>query len=134
VGAGITSVIAIVGLLLGSGTAGTVTFAALALLFLPGATIGPQATLQSFLFRTLVRPRLGAPKATESFRPPRFAQLIGLICAGLATIFGLAGATVGFYVFAGFVVGASFLNSVFGFCLGCEIYLLLKRTGSRKTA
>jgi hypothetical protein len=134
VGAGITSVIAIVGLLLGAGTAGTVTFAILALLFLPGATVGPQATLQSFLFRTLLRPRLGAPKTTESFRPPRFAQLIGLICAGLATIFGLADAAVGFYVFAGFVVGASFLNSAFGFCLGCEIYLLLKRIGSPKAA
>jgi hypothetical protein len=134
VGAGITSVIAIVGLLLGSGLAGTITFAILAILFLPGATIGPQATLQSFLFKKLLRPRIGAPKATESFRPPRFAQLIGLICAGLATVFGLAGLAVGFYVFAGFVVGASFLNSAFGFCLGCEIYLLIKRIGSPKAA
>ena len=134
VGAGMTSLIAIVGLLLGAGTPGTVTFAVLALLFLPGAIVGPQATLQSFLFRKLLRPRLGPPRTTESFRPPRFAQLLGLICAVLATVFGLAGAEVGFYVFAGFVVGASFLNSAFGFCLGCEIYLLLGRMRSPQAA
>ena len=134
IGAGITAVIAIVGLILGSGTAGTIVFAVLAVMFLPGATVGPQATLQSFLFKKLIRPRIGAPKETESFRPPRFAQLIGLICAVLATAFGLAGVAPGFYVFAAFLLGASFLNSVFGFCLGCEIYLLLVRMRAPKAA
>jgi hypothetical protein len=123
-----------VALLLGASFAGSITMAVLTAMFLPGATIGPQATVQSFLFRTLVRPRIGAPSMTESFRPPRFAQLIGLVCAVLAATFGFAGVAAGFYVFAGFVLGASFLNSVFGFCLGCEIYLLLKRFGSPKAA
>ena len=127
IGAGITAIIAIVGLILGAGTAGTVIFAVLTAMFIPGATVGPQATLQSLLFKKLIRPRIGAPRETESFRPPRFAQLIGLVCAVLATVFGLTGVTVGFYVFAAFLLGASFLNSVFGFCLGCEIYLLLVR-------
>jgi hypothetical protein len=134
IGAGITAVVAIVALVLGGGRAGSITAAILAVMFVPGATIGPQATLQSFLFRTLIRPRIGAPKETESFRPPRFAQLIGLLCAVAAAVFGFAGSAVGFYIFAGFVLAASFLNSVFGFCLGCEIYLLLKRLGSPKTA
>lgn len=134
IGAGITTVLAIVGLLLGAGTAGTITFAVLAAMFTPGATVGPQATLQSFLFKRFIRPRIGAPRETESFRPPRFAQLIGLICALLATAFGLAGASVGFYIFAAFLLGASFLNSVFGFCLGCEIYLLLVRMRAPRAA
>ncbi len=134
IGAGITLVVAIVGLVLGSGLAGSIVFAVLTAMFLPGATVGPQATLQSWLFKTFVRPRIGAPAATESFRPPRFAQLIGLLCAGLATVFGFAGVAVGFYIFAGFVVAASFLNSVFGFCLGCEIYLLIKRASAPKAA
>ena len=134
IGAGITAIIAIVGLILGSGTAGTIIFAALTAMFIPGATVGPQATLQSFLFKKFIRPRIGAPRETESFRPPRFAQLIGLICAILATVFGLLGVTVGFYVFAAFLLGASFLNSVFGFCLGCEIYLLLVRMRAPRAA
>ena len=134
IGAGITAIIAIVGLILGAGTAGTVIFAVLTAMFIPGATVGPQATLQSFLFKKLIRPRIGAPRETESFRPPRFAQLIGLVCAVLATVFGLTGVTVGFYVFAAFLLGASFLNSVFGFCLGCEIYLLLVRMRAPRAA
>ena len=105
--------------------------AILALLFLPGATIGPQATLQSWVFRKTIRPRIGPPSETESFRPPRFAQQMGLGFSVLAVIFGALSVPVGFYVFTGFVVAASFLNSVFGFCLGCEIYLLAKRATTR---
>ncbi len=133
-GAGLTAVIAVVAVVLGSGLAGSITMAVLTALFIPGATIGPQATVQSFLFRTLVRPRIGPPRETESFRPPRFAQLIGLVCAILGAAFGFANIAVGFFVFAGFVLAASFLNSVFGFCLGCEIYLLLKRASSPAAA
>ena len=133
-GAGITTILAILAVLLGAGLGGSITMAVLVAMFIPGATIGPQATLQSFLFRTLVRPRIGPPRETESFRPPRFAQLIGLVFSTLAAVFGFGGIAVGFYVFAAFLVAASFLNSVFGFCLGCEIYLLIKRLTAPKAA
>ncbi len=134
IGAGITAIIAVVGLVLGSGTPGILTFVVLTAMFIPGAIVGPQATLQSLVFKTFIRPRIGAPRETESFRPPRFAQLIGLVCALLATGFGFAGASAGFFIFAAFLLGASFLNSAFGFCLGCEIYLLLKRMRAPRVA
>jgi heme O synthase-like polyprenyltransferase len=51
--------------------------------------------------------------------------------AGAALIFGLANVAAGFFVFAGLVTVASFLNGVFGFCAGCEIYLLLKRATTK---
>jgi len=130
-GAAVTLVVSVIALILGPNTAGIVTMAVLALLFLPGATVGPQATLQAFLFKRLIRPRIGAPQETESFRPPRFAQQMGLGFSLLAVLFGVLDVHVLFYVFTGFVVIASFLNSVFGFCLGCEIYLLLKRATTR---
>ena len=130
-GASVTLVISIVALILGANTAGWVTMAILALLFLPGATVGPQATLQSRIFKRFIRPRIGAPKETESFRPPRFAQQMGLGFSVLAVLFGVLGSAPGSFIFTGFVVFASFLNSVFGFCLGCEIYLLLKRATTR---
>lgn len=133
-GAGITLVVAIVGVALGGHTASLVVMAVLVAMFLPGATVGPQATLQSYLFRTLVRPRIGAPKETESFRPPRFAQQMGLGFSILALGLGLVWQPWGVFVFGGFVVAASFLNSVLDFCLGCEIYLLLKRATSGKAA
>lgn len=130
-GALVTFAIALAALIFGPGTVGIILMAVLTAMFLPGATIGPQVTLQSFLFRTLIRPRIGAPTETESFRPPRFAQQMGLAMAGAALILGLAGVGVGFIVFTALVTVASFLNGVFGFCAGCEIYLLLKRATTK---
>lgn len=130
-GAGISLAVAVTAVLLGGGTGGSVTLAVLAAMFLPGATIGPQATLQAFLFRTLIRPRMGKPTETESFRPPRFAQQIGLVLSATGAALGFAGVSWAVYVFGGFVLAASFLNSVFGYCLGCEIYLALKRLTAR---
>ncbi len=130
-GALITLAIALAALILGPNSAGIIIMAVLTAMFFPGATIGPQATVQSFLFRTLIRPRLGAPSETESFRPPRFAQQMGLAMAAGALILGLAGVSTGFYVFAALVTVASFLNGVFGFCAGCEIYLLFKRATTK---
>lgn len=130
-GASVTLVIAIIAVVLGASLAGVIAMAVLTLLFLPGAIIGPQATLQSALFKRLIRPRLAPPTETESFRPPRFAQQMGLGFSVLAVIFGALSVPAGFFIFAGFVTVASFLNSVFGFCLGCEIYLLVKRATTR---
>jgi len=130
-GASVTLVISIIALILGANPAGIIAMAVLALLFLPGATVGPQKTVQSWFFRKAIRPRIGPPAETESFRPPRFAQQMGLGFSLLAVLFGVLEIALGFYIFTGFVVVASFLNSVFGFCLGCEIYLLLKRATTR---
>ncbi|MDN4480680.1 DUF4395 domain-containing protein [Demequina muriae] len=130
-GAAVTLAVALVALILGAGVAGTVVIGVLALMFLPGATVGPQATVQAWLFKRLLRPRIGPPTETESFRPPRFAQQMGLAMAAAAFVFGLLDIAAGFYLFTGLVTVASFLNAVFGFCLGCEIYLLLKRTTTR---
>ena len=130
-GAAVTLVLSIVAVVLGPITAGVVVMFVLALLFLPGATYGPQATAQAFLFKKLIRPRLGPPTATESFRPPRFAQQMGLGFSLLAIVLGVWGPAWGFFLFAGFVAVASFLNSVLGYCLGCEIYLMLKRATTK---
>lgn len=126
-GAAITLVLAVIALVLGADYGGVFVMAILALLFLPGAIVGPQATMQAAIFKRFVRPRLDPPTETESFRPPRFAQQVGLAFSVLAVVFGALGSDIGFFVFAGFVAVASFLNSVFNFCLGCEIYLLTKR-------
>ncbi|WP_084622298.1 DUF4395 domain-containing protein [Demequina oxidasica] len=130
-GAAITLVLAIAALVVGANVVGVVIMAVLALMFVPGAVVGPQATLQAALFKRFVRPKLAPPSETESFRAPRFAQQVGLAFSILAVVFGALGSGVGFFIFAGFVAVASFLNAVFNFCLGCEIYLLTKRLSSR---
>ncbi|MFW2512790.1 DUF4395 domain-containing protein [Demequina sp. SO4-13] len=130
-GAAITLAVALIALILGAGTPGLIAMGVLTLMFVPGATAGPQATVQSWLFKRLVRPRIGPPAETESFRPPRFAQQMGLAMSAAALVLGLLGIAAGFYVFAALVTVASFLNAVFGFCLGCEIYLGFKRATTR---
>jgi hypothetical protein len=98
-----------------------------AVLFAIGAARGVQGTPQSWLFRTLVRPRLAPPAELEDAAPPRFAQAVGLVFLVVAVVGLVSGATLLAQVALGFALAAAILNSVFGFCLGCEVYLLLKR-------
>jgi len=76
-----------------------------------------------------VRPRLGAPDDLEDPVPPTFAQGVGFVITLVGLVLGLAGVPYAVVVAAGLAFVAAFLNSVFGFCLGCQIYLLLARVG-----
>lgn len=97
------------------------------IVFACGAILGPGAQPYGLIFRKLVRPRLSAPKHLEDPLPPQFAQAVGLFFALGASISMLLAWTVGVWVFAGLATLAAALNAVFGFCLGCEIYLLIRR-------
>lgn len=104
-------------------------FAVAAVLFAIGAIFGNTKHPFGWLYRTLVKPRLAAPKFLEDSRPPQFAQGVGLFVSlvGLAlfaghVVFGLALAAAALFV-------ASFLQAYVGYCLGCQMYLGLKRLG-----
>ncbi len=62
-------------------------------LFAVGAGLGVQHTPYAWVFRKLVRPRLGPPSELEDAAPPRFAQAVGLVFATVALVGFLAGAT-----------------------------------------
>lgn len=130
VSAGITAALLAVVVLLGPGVPALVLLAVVALSFLPGAVRGPQATWQGWLFRTLVRPRLAPPEELEDVRPPRFAQLVGLVVTGIGVVAGLFGALVVVPWAAAVAFVAAALNATLGLCLGCEGYLLLQRLRS----
>jgi len=104
-----------------------------ALLFATGVGLGVQQTPTGLFFRSVVRPRLAPPAELEDPRPPRFAQAVGLVFAVVATIGFATGAVLLGQVFAAFAFVAAFLNAVFAFCLGCEMYLLDLRL-TRRTA
>ncbi|MGH3355995.1 MAG: DUF4395 domain-containing protein [Nocardioidaceae bacterium] len=96
--------------------------------FAVGATAGVRRSPYSLLFARLVRPRLGPPAETEAPQPPQFAQAVGLAFA-LVGVAGFAlGLTVVGLVATGLALAAALLNAVFGLCLGCELYLLIRRT------
>ena len=95
--------------------------------FALGAFIGPQASPYAWIYRTVVKPRLRGDVPTEDTRPPQFAQIVGFLFALTATVALIFDATALFTVATGFALAAAFLNSVFNFCLGCEMYLLIAR-------
>ena len=79
------------------------------------------------MFKKLVRPRLQPPAFLEAPEPPTFAQLVGLIVTATGLVLHLAGVPYGLVIASGVAFIAAFLNSVFGLCLGCELYALLVR-------
>ena len=81
----------------------------------------------SAFFRTVVQPRLTPPTEWEDPRPPRFAQGVGLVVVGIGLVLQVAGVPWGLPIAAAAAFIAAFLNAAVGFCLGCEIYLLLAR-------
>lgn len=105
-----------------------------AVLFAIGAGAGIQRTPYAWLFRRLVRPRLAPPAELEDAAPPRFAQGVGLAFALIALAGYLTGATLLGAVATGAALAAAFLNAAFGFCLGCEVYLLGRRALPARTA
>ncbi|MFE2492618.1 DUF4395 domain-containing protein [Streptomyces scopuliridis] len=123
-GAAVTSVVLAVVLITGS----WVPLAWQTLCFAVGAVGGVQRSPYGWLFRTVVRPRIGPPVEYESPAPPRFAQAVGLAFS----LVGLAGYLWGpswlGLAATGCALAAAFLNAVFGYCLGCEMYLLVRRT------
>lgn len=100
--------------------------AAQALLFGMTVVLGPGRGPWGALFRRLIRPRLDAPSWWEEPAAPRFAQLVGLVVVGVGlalAALGVPGAIVGAAAAALFAAG---LNAVFGICLGCAMYRLLR--------
>ena|SRR5687767_2089870 len=92
-----------------------------------GAFVSLKASPYSLLFARFVRPRIGPPAELEDARPPRFAQVVGLVFAALALIgFALGAPAVGFTAVALALV-AALLNASIGLCLGCEMYLAWNR-------
>lgn len=129
VSAGITAVVVLVVIALalaGLFWPAFILFALQGVVFAVGAFAGVQRHPYGVVFRKLIRPRLKPPLELEDPKPPTFAQGVGLFVTvvglGLSLIVPLA---LPIAAAAAFV--AAFLNSVFDYCLGCQIYLLLVR-------
>jgi len=122
-GAAITTVVLAIVLLT---TSGWLLFAQ-TLVFAIGALAGLRYAPYGFLYRHLVRPRLGPPSRTEAEAPPRFAQGVGMVIAGIGCIGFAAGSTTAGIIFTALALAAAFLNAAFDLCLGCQMYLLIHR-------
>jgi hypothetical protein len=94
-----------------------------------GAFAGLGYAPYGLIYRYLVAPRLGPTTEREEAAPPRFAQGVGFAFAAIGVLGYASGLTALGVIATALALVAAFLNAAFGFCLGCEVYLLLRRAG-----
>jgi hypothetical protein len=97
--------------------------ALLALQLAVGLLFGRRYCLACLLYFEVIQPRLGEGPL-EDARPPRAANVVGLVVLAAASLayllgWGVAGAGLGLLVAA-----LALLAAVTGFCTGCEAYKL----------
>ena len=91
-----------------------------------GLTFGRRFCLPCLAYFELIQPRFGEGPLEDS-RPPRFANQVGVVVLGSATVAYLVGlATLGAAL--GLLVAAlALLSAATGFCTGCEMYKVSAR-------
>lgn len=89
---------------------------------------GPRSSPFSRLSARLLK-RLGHKPSWTPGTPKRFAQAIGLLFSGTALIFTLVGTPMAATLLLLAVAVVATLESLLGFCLGCEVFNLLLRWG-----
>lgn len=119
----ITSAVLALVLITGSGWLLFAQMLVFAIAVVAGLRYGPYG----LLYRYVVQPRLGPTSKTEAEAGPRFAQGVGLVMSGIGVLCFAAGAPMAGLVITAFTFVATFLNAAFDFCLGCHMYLILKR-------
>src|SRR3954465_3237 len=126
----VTTVVLAVVLLTGSGW----LLAAQAVVFAVGAFAGLRFGAFGVLFRVRVAPRLGPVREREPEAPPRFAQFVGFVFAVVGTLGYLLSAPLAGAIATGRPLVAPLLTAAPGFCLGCEMYLLIRGPVGRRAS
>ncbi|GAA1209242.1 DUF4395 domain-containing protein [Rhodoglobus aureus] len=142
-GAGITAILLLTVIGLGLDAAGSlpaaiaeratqpafILFSIIALLFAWGAFAGIKRHPYGLLFKSTVRRWFSAPSHLEDPRPPTFSQGVGFVITVIGIVLHLAAVPYALVIFAAMAFVAAFLNAVFDYCLGCQLYVLLVRAG-----
>lgn len=98
------------------------------------ALLGGRGSLYALIFRGLKSlVRLGPPRELEEAAPPRFANAVGFAFLVAATGLTAVGLGALAWTLALIVAALALLAASTGFCVGCELYVLLRRlaTGGR---
>jgi hypothetical protein len=97
--------------------------------FLLRVLAGPRLSPLARLATRVIAPRLGEPRYVPG-PPKRFAQGIGLAMTGAAAVLSLAfGSYVAADVLLVATIAAASLESLLGFCVGCQLFAALMRLG-----
>jgi hypothetical protein len=88
-----------------------------------GLTFGRRFCLPCLAYFELIQPRFGEGPLEDS-RPPRAANLVGLVVLTAASVAYAAGLTTAGVGLGLLVAALALLAAVTGFCTGCEAYKL----------
>ncbi len=102
----------------------------LALQLAVGLKLGRRYCLPCLAYFELVQPLVGEGPL-EDARPPRFANLVGLVVLGAATLAHALGAATLGNVLGALVAVLALLAAATGLCAGCEAYKLGYRLTGR---
>jgi hypothetical protein len=91
-----------------------------------GLVFGRRYCLPCLLYFEVIQPRLGEGPIEDS-RPPRFANVVGTVFLGIATVAYFAGATIVGQGLGLAVAALAILAATTGLCVGCEIYRVAAR-------
>ena len=132
-GAGITSVLMLLVIYLSLEPSTVSTAVAILVfsvaMFTLGSTLGPAKHPFAYLYKYTLRRFLKAPTYLEPAKPVHFAQVIGLVVTASGLALHLLGVPNALPIAAAFAFLAAFVNAVFAYCIGCQMYLGLKRLG-----
>ena len=130
IGAAITSILSLAGFVLVQLNVQLgLLFLGLTFLLFVWGVFFPATHPYGIIFR-LIRPSIGPPEYLEDPRPPKFAQQVGLSVSALGVLIAAVYPAMGVLVGLGVVFVASALNAYFDFCLGCVMYLRIRRLRS----
>ncbi len=91
-----------------------------------GVTLGRRWCVPCLFYFEVVQPRFGEGPI-EDARPPRFANAIGAVVLGSASLAHAVGIPALGWTLGLLVAGLALLSAATGFCVGCEAYKLLAR-------
>jgi uncharacterized protein DUF4395 len=96
-----------------------------------GLTFGRRYCLPCLAFFELVQPRFGEGPLEDS-RPPRFANLVGAVVLGAASLSFAAGWDAAGTALGALVAALALLAAATGLCVGCEAFKLGYRLTGRR--
>lgn len=102
--------------------------ALLALQLAGGLIFGRRYCAPCLFYFEVLQPRFGEGRL-EDARPPRFANMVGLLFLAAATVAFLLGASTAGWTLTLVVAALALLAAVSGLCVGCELYVRLARLG-----
>jgi hypothetical protein len=127
-GAGISAVLLLVGFVFQWDWMVPVIAVALAIGSLFGLRYSPLGAAYRALKRFF---KLDIPVEPEEEPPPRFAQTMGFVVSGIASLMFIPGWTFAGWTLGLLVAALQGLLATTGLCVGCEIYLYSQRLRAR---